>query len=82
MLRPADLIRQARKNNTRKATSTMASPSRSKATKPWRTLVAHKMVGVRILRNLMGPGGNQPTFGLGIANYDRGPATSRVRRAG
>jgi hypothetical protein len=82
MLRPADLVRLARKLNSRKATFTMSSPSRSKATPAWRTLVANKMVGVRILRSRLGPGGNQPTFGLGIVSYDRGSAPNRLRRAG
>ncbi len=81
MLRPADSIRLARKLNLRKATATMASPARSKSQKPWRTLVANKMVGVQILRNRLGAAGNLPTFGLGI-NNDRGPAANRLRRAG
>ena len=82
MLRPADSVRQARKLNPRNGTLTMSSPSRSKTTRPWRTLVANKMVGVRILRSRLGPGANQPTFGLGIVNYDRGPGVNRLRRAG
>jgi hypothetical protein len=82
MLRPADSVRHARRTHSRKVTTTMASPTRAKADKPWRTLLANKMVGVRILRSRLGPAGNQPTFGLGILNYDRGHAPDRIRRAG
>lgn len=82
MLRPADSIRLARRLNLLKATQTMSNPARGKGQKPWRTLVANKMVGVRILRSRLGPVGNQTTFGLGGVSYDRGLGVNRLRRAG
>lgn len=81
MLRPADSVRMARKTMARTRTSTILGRKRSAGDRPWRTLMANKMVGVRILRNLLGPAGNQPTFGLGL-EYDRRHSAHRALRNG